>query len=87
MAFDGSLVIAAVLLGLFCRNGAGRDMDVGRQNVHMIKKGFMHPKVVAMWIIFGHRVVFIEIECHDAGKIQALFFVEANQLAIQIDRS
>src|SRR5262249_51565314 len=59
---DELLVTLAIIIDLFFWNGPIGDVNVLRSNVHMTKERLLHPAVVTVNVVLGHRVVFVQVK-------------------------
>lgn len=84
---DLALETQAVIFHIVGRDCTGEDVNLISWNVHVIEKRFKHPAAVAMLVVRTHRIIFIEIEGYHAGKIEALFAVQPDQLTVKANRS
>ncbi len=62
-------VLSAMILDLLARHLAIRNMRVFRVDIEVTKERLAHEQVVALRLAPRHRVIFVEIECHDAREI------------------
>ncbi len=59
---------------------------MGGIEVDVLEEVLPHEAVIAVQAVAGHRVVLVEIEGDDPGEVEALFAMQANQLAVDPDR-
>ncbi len=83
---DLLLVAGTVFLHLRMADGAVRNVDVRGRDIDVVEKNLLHPEAITVRIVRRHRKIFVQVECDDAGEIQAGFLVQADELAIQSDR-
>src|ERR1700743_849804 len=79
---DGLLVSGAIAIVIF-RNRAVGDVDVFRFRVHMPKQILVHEVGKALGMRRWKAEIFVEIEADDAGKIERLFAMHANEFAVE----
>src|SRR5262249_19635646 len=65
---------------------AVENMNIGRQNVDMIKKVFAHPAMMALKLVARQAVEFIQYKGDCSREIEPFFAVHPHQLAISTNR-
>ena len=79
---DPLLEVGAVRFYLGPRHIASRDVNLLRWDVHMVEQIFVHEPVITVDALHRHRIVFIEIEGHDVGKVQPLVSVHTDEFPV-----
>ncbi len=79
---DFFLVLPAMLLDGLRRRCAVEDVDVLAGDVHVVEEGLEHPAVVALQPVGPQPVVFVQVEGNDAGEVEFLLAVQADQFAV-----
>ena len=80
------IVVGAILFQFVQRHVSVRNIDILRQYVHMIEQMFMHERPIALGIVTGYAVIFVQIESHYVCKRKAIFLVHTDKLGINTYR-
>ena len=82
---DGLFVGAAVAL-VIARDGAVRNMNVGRGNIYVSEEILLHEVMETLGVSGREAQVLVQIESDDLGKIERFLAMQTYQLFVHSDR-
>ena len=83
---DRGFIPPAIIVHVVHRHRAVGNVDILRGDIDVPQEVFVHPAVIALQLIVRQPVVFVQVESDHARKVEPLFAVQPDQLAIDAQR-